>query len=134
MPTQVGFAPRSYGIYNGFQAAPRYAGMSDIRKMAGRHRRRGATTQGPRLSLYRNRDPFGSSPANEGSWRRGTPFSRRPSVMPYVVSPSTPGRSRVRKRLRYDGDPMEYEGGGMYYGRGRYRRKGIYKKRRMRRY
>lgn len=132
MPVQQGYMPGSFGLYNGYRAAPR-GGASVISRMARAHQfSRGPTAMGPRFNPFRNRQPSGSIPGT--GWSRGTPGRARASASPYIVSPATPGRSRVRKRLRYDGDPMEYEGGGMYYGRGRYRRKGIYKKRRMRRY
>lgn len=132
MPSQVGYPVGSFGFYNGYRAAPR-GGATIISRMARAHMR-GPTARGPRLSLFRNRQASGSTPANEGRWSRGTPFIGIPSASPYIVSPSTPGTSRVRKRLRYSGESMDIDGNGMYYGRGRYRRKRIYKKRRMRRY
>lgn len=128
MPAQVGFATGNYGYYGGFQPAPRnFSYKSD---------------EGPQRRMVMRDRYYGSTP-RLGTWARsmGEPSSFRPRS----ISIPTGGFARA-KRVIIDDDPdVEMiaappagtpQSNGMYRigGRGRYQRKRMYNRRRMRRY
>ncbi len=122
MPTQIGYdATANYGFYGGLKPAPRTSVYSGI--------------PGERRHMVMRDTYYGSKPRT-GSWARSTPGSS--GFRPRTMTIPSGGFARP-KRYIVDDDPdvqMIADGNGMYRirGRGRYQRKRIYKRRRMRRY
>ena len=125
MPSQIAYdADANYGFYGGFKPAPRTSVYS--------------ASPGPRRGMVMRDTYFGSRPRS-GTWVAAG-GARDASSFRSAVPQVTSGGFYTRKRPTIIDDDVEMiaapSARGMYRfgGRGRYQRRRIYKRRRMRRY